>query len=166
VRRSFVAFLAVAALAGCGGSNPAVAHVGGTTITRDDLDTAVDHFRQGANAEGRPFPKKGSADFRTVERQALGLLVYRAELLQSAQKLGVPVTESEVTSRRAGGGEGEGSEAFARDTVRAQLAYEHVYSKVTSDVAPARREAAMRKWISRMQLRYEVSYEEGLGPSS
>jgi len=128
---------------------------------------AVDHFRQEASAEGRPFPEAGTPQLRAVERQALGLLVYRAEIGQSAEKMGVPVTEAEITSRMAGsGGESEGSEAFARDTVRAQIAYEHVYSKLTAGVAPVRREAAMRKWIRRLPLRYEVGYEEGFGPSS
>jgi SurA-like N-terminal domain len=166
LRRIAVLGALVVMLAGCGGSN-SVAHVGGTTITRDDLDVAVDHFRQEASAEGRPFPKDGTAAFRTVERQALGLLVYRAELLQSTGKLGVPVTEAEVTARMAGsGGESEGSEAFARDTVRAQIAYEHLYSKVTARSRPARRGAAMQRWLDRMKREYDVSYEAGFGPAS
>ena len=78
--------------------------------------------------------------FRTVERQALALLVYRGGAVQSAEKLGVPVTEAEVTSRMTSATEeSEGSTAFARDTVRAQIAYEHIYSKVTSNAVPARR---------------------------
>jgi hypothetical protein len=39
-----------------GHSNPAVAHVGGETITRDQLDATVDHFRKAAESEGMPFP--------------------------------------------------------------------------------------------------------------
>ena len=159
--------LLTGAVAGCGGSNSAVAHVGAASITRDDLDVAVDHFRQEASAEGRPFPNEGTDDFRTVERQALALLVYRSELVQSAEKLGVPVSEAEVTSRMAGtSGESEGSEAFAHDTVRAQIAYEHVYSKVTAKVPPARTGAAMQRWLDKMKRDYDVSYEAGFGSAS
>jgi len=169
VKRTATVAISVLALAACGGSdaNAPVAHVGGETITNGELQQAVDHFKQEADAEGRSFPEQGSAAFRTVQREALGLLVYRAELVQSAEKLGVPVGEAEVTARMtSSNGENEGSEAFARDTVRAQLAYEHVYSKVTADVEPERRDAAMRKWLRQMPLRYEVGYEEGFEPSS
>jgi len=140
--------------------------VGGTTITRSDLSAAVDHFRQEAATEGREFPKKGTDAYHTVERQALALLVYRAELLQSAKKLGVPVSESEVDSRLAqAGNEGGEGGSFARDTVRAQLAYEHLYTKVTSGVASEKKAAAMRRRLDKMKLEYEVSYEAGFGPA-
>jgi hypothetical protein len=36
-----------------GNSNPAVAHVGGESITRDQLDATVDHFRKAAEAFAR-----------------------------------------------------------------------------------------------------------------
>jgi hypothetical protein len=159
--------LAAAALAaGCGGSGSAVAHVGGTTITRAELADAVGHFKDEAGAEGRPFPASGTDAYHTVERQALGLLVYRAELLDSADSLGVSVSESEVDSRLGSAG-AEGGEAgrFGRDTVRAQLAYEHIYTKVTAAVPAGRKGTAMTRWLQRMKLRYEVSYEDGFGPS-
>jgi hypothetical protein len=156
--------------AACGGesSNSAVAHVGGETITRSELDTAVDHFKQEADAEARTFPEEGSDAYRTVERQALGLLVYRSELLQSAEKLGVPVSNSEVEQRLKASTEQEIDTAFARDTVRAQIAYEHIYERVTAGATAAGREAAMRRWIAQMKRAYEekVSYEAGLGPAS
>jgi hypothetical protein len=159
--------LLAGALAGCGSSDSAVARVDGTTITRNDLDAAVDHFRQEADAEGRPFPSDGTAAFRTVERQALALLVYRAELVRSAQRLGVPVTEAEVTSRMSvSGEESEGSTVFARNTVEAQVAYEHIYSKVTSNTAAAKKGAAMKRWLEEMADDYEVSYEAGFGTAS
>jgi hypothetical protein len=167
-RRAAAIGLATAALAaGCGGSSSAVAHVGGTTITKTALADAVDHFEQEAEAEGRTFPEQGTDAYRTVENQALGLLVYRTQLLDSAAKLGVGVQESEVVMRLGSAGE-EGGEAgrFARDTIRAQLAYEHLYSKVTSGLPPAGKEAAMRRWLRRMKLGYEVSYEAGYGPAS
>jgi len=167
LRRAAAAGLVAAALAaGCGGSDGAVAHVGTAAITRAELNDAVDHFRQEAQAEGRPFPDAGSTGYRTVQRQALGLLVYRSELVQSADKLGVPVSASEIQSRLSTSEDSENSASFARSTVEAQLAYEHVYDKVTAGVAVAKRGDTMSRWLDRMKLRYEVSYEEGFGPSS
>jgi SurA-like protein len=160
---------AVMVVAGCGGdSNTPVAHVGSEPITRTQLDEAVGHFEDEAAAEGRRFPDKGSKAYRTVERQALGLLVYRTQLVQSAAKLGVPVSASEVQQRMSGSAEAEGSSDFARDTVQAQIAYEHIYRRVTAGSTASGREAAMRKWIERMKRAYggEVSYEAGFGPAS
>jgi hypothetical protein len=166
VRRAAIAALAAAALAaGCGGSQ-SVAHVGSATIGKTDLSDAVDHFQQEAEAEGRPFPEKGTSAYTTVERQALALLVYRSELLQSAKKLGVGVSESEVESRLTGAsGEAEGGGRFARETVRAQLAYEHIYSKVTEGVPAAKRGDTISRWLAKMKSEYDVSYEAGFAPA-
>jgi hypothetical protein len=167
MRKAAALTVAAAALAGCGGSsNSPVAQVGGETVTRAQLDEAVDHFQLEAEAEGRSFPDRGTDAYRTVERQALGLLVYRSELLQSAEKLGVPVTDDEVRQRMQSSTESEVDTAFARDTVRAQLAYEHVYRHVTASATDP--EAAMREWIAQMKESYKgrVSYEAGLGPGA
>jgi SurA-like N-terminal domain len=166
VRRAAIAGLAAAALAaGCGGSD-SVAHVGSATIGKTDLADAVDHFQQEAEAEDRPFPDKGTSGYRTVERQALALLIYRSELLQSAKKLGVGVSESEVESRLAGtSAEAEEGGRFARDTVRAQLAYEHIYTKVTGGVPAAKRGDTISRWLAKMKSEYDVSYEAGFAPA-
>src|SRR4029078_271087 len=114
---------AAALAAGCGVSD-SVAHVGSATIGKTDLADAVDHFQQEAEAEGRPLPDKGTSGYRTVERQALALLVYRSELLQSAKKLGVGVSESEVESRLTGASAGdEESGPVGREPLRARVAY-------------------------------------------
>jgi hypothetical protein len=162
-----MAALAAAVLAaGCGGSD-SVAQVGSATIGKTDLADAVDHFEQEAQSEGRPFPDAGSSGYRTVERQALALLVYRSELLQSAKKLGVGVSESEVESRLAGASaEADESGRFARDTVRAQIAYEHIYDKVTGSVPAAKRGDTISRWLARMKSSYAVSYEDGFGPTA
>ena len=167
MRRALVFLPLAALLASCGGSsNSPVAHVGVEPITRSQLDEAVDHFEQEAGAEGRSFPEKGTDAYRTVQRQALGLLVYRSELLQSAERLGVPVTDDEVRQRMQASTESEGDTAFARDTVRAQLAYEHIYRHVTASATDP--QAAMREWIAQMKQSYtrRVSYEAGLAPAS
>lgn len=161
--------------AGCfgggeGDKSKAVAHVGHAAITHEQLDETVDHFKEEAQKEGKPFPEEGSARYRTVERQALGLLVYRTELLRSAARLGAPVTDEEVERRaKAAGGEAEEEGgAFIESTIRSQIAYEHVYGKVTAGVPPNGRGAAMTRFLSKMKREYagKVSYEPGLGPSS
>jgi hypothetical protein len=169
VKRALVLLPFVVALAACGGSsNTPVAHVGGEAITTSQLDVAVDHFKQEADAEGRSFPEKGTDAYKTVQRQALGLLVYRSELLQSAKRLAAPVSSSEVEQRMKSSSESEGDTAFARDTVRAQIAYEHIYNRVTAGSTVAGREAAMRKWVEQMKQAYKpkVSYEAGYAPAS
>ena len=163
-----VSLIAVLALAACGGSSSSpVAHVGGEPITGTQLADTVDHFKQEAEAEGRDFPAQDTGEYRIVQRQALGLLVYRSELLQSAKRLGVPVTDEEVQQRMSSGEDSESDRAFAEDTVRAQLAYEHIYERVTAGATPAGREAAMRRWLAEMKKAYEhkVSYEAGFGPA-
>lgn len=155
-----------AGVTGCGGNKleRAVAHVGEAPITHQQLDATIDHFRE--EAEGKPFPDSGSAAYRTVERQALGLLVYRSELEQSAARMGVEVTGAELERRTsaAGGEEAETGGGFARATLRAQIAYEHVYRKITARLPPGRREAAMRRWLDRMSRSFRVTYERGYAP--
>jgi hypothetical protein len=161
-----VAGVVVAVVRGCGGgSSSAVAHVGTQPVTKTELQDTVDHFANEAAAEGKPFPQAGSEEYRTVERQALALLVYRSELEQSAKKLGVPVTAAEVQQRLGLSTETEGDQRFAESTIRAQIAYEHVYAEVTAGLPAARRQPAMQKWLDRMKLTYEVTYGAGFGPA-
>src|SRR3954464_7343295 len=104
--------LAVALLAGCGGSgSKTVAHVGSEKITQKQLDAVVAHFRSEAQREGKSFPDEKSAGFEQLRNRLLGLLVYRAELGQAADRLGVKVSADEVSKRLAtpAGGEEEGA---------------------------------------------------------
>ncbi len=76
------------------------------------------------------------------------------------------VSESEVESRLTGAsGEAEEGGRFARDTVRAQLAYEHIYTKVTGGVPPAQRGDTITRWLAKMKSEYDVSYEAGFAPA-
>jgi hypothetical protein len=144
-----------------GHSNPAVAHVGGEEITRDQLDATVDHFRKAAESEGMPFPDEKSARFRTVRNRLLGLLVYRTELAQAARRLGLHVTNIQVLRRMSPGGEGEeggSTDRFQYDTVKTQLLYERIYAKVTRGInAPtiperiARKNAAMKRYLDKLE---------------
>lgn len=176
--RALAATALLLALAGCGGGGGGtpVAHVGGTPVTTKQLDAVVRHFRDEAKREGRPFPSGGTTTFRQVRNRLLGLLVYREELQRAADRLGVKVDRNEVARRlaAASAGEAEGSsggDTFAHDSVVAQLVYEGLFKKVTSTVhastpaeAAAARNAAMARFVARLERRTKVRYEPGYAP--
>jgi hypothetical protein len=157
-----------------GDSNPAVAHVGGEAITRDRLELAVDHFRNEAQKEGTEFPHEGSARFRASRNRVLGVLVYRTELAQAARRLGINVTNVEVLRRlngNSGGEEEQSTDRFEFDTVKAQLLYERIYAKVTRKISGAtipervaRKNAAMKRYLDRLERETKVRYEPGYAP--
>jgi hypothetical protein len=173
---------ALLAGAGCGGSGggKAVAHVGGDPIPKEQLDDVVAHFRAETEHEGSTFPKEGTSEFRKFRDQLLGLLVYRQELRQAARRLGVKADPDEIAKRLAAakaansGEEEEGaSDAFARDSVEAQLLIEGIYAKVTRGIQGttaaqtiARKNARMTAFLKRLREGTKVSYEPGYGPGS
>jgi hypothetical protein len=172
-----VVTLTAALFAGCGGSeSKTVAHVGGDAITQKQLDAVVAHFRAEAQREGKSFPAEGSAAFKAQRNQLLALLVYRTELRQAADRLGVKISENEVSKRLVtpSGGEqegGSGGDTFPRDSVVTQLLTEGIFSKVTQTVkAPtqaelsARRNQAMAAFVARVQRETKVRYEPGYAP--
>ncbi len=173
-----LAALTVVLLGGCGGNgNPTVAKVGGETITQEQLDAVVAHFRSEAQREGKSFPDEKSVGFKPLRNRLLGLLVYRAELRQAADRFGLTVTDSEISKRLAtpAGGEQEGSsgDTFPRDSVASQILYERIFDRVTRDVqAPtqaelsARRNQAMADFVARLQREAKVHYEPGFAPGS
>ena len=173
-----LAALTVVVVAGCGGNgNPTVATVGGESITQKQLDAVVAHFHSEAQREGKSFPDEMSAGFRPLRNRLLGLLVYRAELRQAADRLGLKVTDSEISRRLAtpAGGEQEGNsgDTFPRDSVASQILYERIFDRVTREVkAPtqaelsARRNQAMADFVARLQRETQVSYEPGFAPGS
>ena len=136
-----VVALAVVAVVRSGGSgDETVQTVAGHEITRDDLELAVEHFHEEADREGRPFPAKGTGEYKSVERIALGLLIDQAAIQAAAARLGVHVSEAQVRARTAGSGESEeggdirvkAEAAFARATARTQLAEEGVARQLTA----------------------------------
>jgi hypothetical protein len=159
-----------------GHSNPPVAHVGGEAITRDQLQTAVDHFRQEAKREGTPFPDENTARFRALRNRFLGLLVFRAELSQAARRLGLGISNIQVLRRlngakKPGEGDKQESDRFQYDTVKSQMLYERIYAEVTHGISAtttaelaARRNAAMKRYIDRLKRETQVRYEPGYAP--
>jgi hypothetical protein len=158
-----------------GDGDPAVAHVGREPIRKSQLETVIRHFRLEAQGEGRQFPSESTPAGRHTRDRLLGLLVYRTELRQAARRLGVRVTRVQVLRRlrSASGGEEANPDAFAYGSAEAQLLFEAIFFKVTHDVkAPtqaelnARRNAAMKRFVDRLQRETKVRYEPGYAPGS
>jgi SurA-like protein len=136
-----VVALAVVAVVRSGRSgDKTIQTVGGHKITRDDLDLTVEHFHEEADREGRPFPAKGTREYKSVERIALGLLIDRAAIQVAAAHLGVHVSAAQVRAETAGTGKSEeggdirvkAEAAFGRATARTQLAEEGVSRTLTA----------------------------------
>jgi hypothetical protein len=154
----------VAVAAGCGGGSgeKAVAHVGATTVTREQLDQTVEHFQEEATREGKPFSVDAAA-----RKHLLGLLVYRARLQEGAAALGVTVPDEAVEQRIQAAGADDAEEkdarAFTESSVRAQLLVEAVYKKLSRGVraqdpqqAQAQRNAALNRWLASLAKHYPV----------
>jgi len=178
--RLALAALFLALLAGCGGGgDKTVAEVGGQQLTQQQLDALVQHFHREAQAEGKDFPKEGTRTYLQLRNQLLGLLVYRAELRQAAERLGVTVSDAELNERLAAapaGGEEEGNangDTYVRDSVEAELLKEGIAAKVTRGITgktlaerSARRNEALAKFLARLQRETKVRYEPGFAPGS
>ena len=144
--------------AGCGGGGGGgsasnipetdVAVVGTDHVTRAQLDELVQEAERSYKAQKRTFPKPGSAEYRTLQNQALSVLVQRSELSQEAKKLGVSVTEKKVEAqlvqvkKQCCGGSEKRYQAQlkangvtdrqVRDGLRAQLLSSGLYAKITA----------------------------------
>ena len=176
--RLALAALLIALLAGCGGGgDKTVAEVGGQKVTQQQLDALVQHFRREAQSEGKEFPKEGTATFVQLRNQLLGLLVYRTELKQGAERLGVTVSDAELSKRLAtapAGEEGDtNGDTYARDSAEAELLKEGIAAKVTHGITgktlaerSARRNEALAKYLGRLQRETKVRYEPGYAPGS
>ncbi len=103
---TFSVLVLVAVLAGCGGSSAksvsapsgSVAKVGDQTITVDELNQLLASAKSSYAQQKQTFPKKGTAAYKTLLGQAVGYLVQASVLEQEAKKLGVGVTDKQVTN--------------------------------------------------------------------
>jgi SurA N-terminal domain len=154
----------VAVAAGCGGASRehAVAHVGTMNLTREQLEQTIEHFRNEARREGKPFATDAAA-----REQLLGLLVFRARLAQGAAKLGVTVPDELVERRIAASGGDEADDgdarAFVESSVRTQLLEEAVYKRLARRVhetdpqrAQAERNALLQAWLASLATRFPL----------
>jgi hypothetical protein len=173
-----VAVAAVLLLAGCGGSS-GVARVGGRTISKTQVDQLVARGADEARNENRAFPAAGSADYRGLEQEALGMLVEQAQVETAAQKLGVVVSDAQVRADLVGRmpeerkgtlerffegarglvglGENEPDRAVLQEDVRMQLTLRALETRLGAGRLPA--------WIARARRATPVSYARGWAPN-
>ncbi len=147
--------------AGCGGADEvpqgAVAVVDGKEIPKASLDELLARTKKTYAAQKRQFPKAGTAQYQSLQTQAVAYLVQREEYAREAQKLGVKVTDAQIQKKvddvrkqYFGGSEkkfeaGLKAQAYTlaalRDDARAQLVSEGIYKDITSDVKVSDAEA-------------------------
>jgi hypothetical protein len=160
--RVVIAVLLLALVAGCSDSET-VARVGDEKISEERVEQFVEHFEEEFKREGKEFPEKGSEGYEAAERRLLGLLVFRAQLEQAAEKLGIRIDEEEVEERLnhlAEPGEeveGEEGEAFFENAITIQLLREKVAAKL-GGLDP------LNEWIAKVRREIAVEYEDGWAP--
>jgi foldase protein PrsA len=93
----------VALLAACGGggnSGPvpadAIAQVGSTPITKASFNSLMTVACANYKLQGQPCPKVGTPTYSSLRASAVNFLVQQEELAQTAQKLGVTVTQKDL----------------------------------------------------------------------
>jgi foldase protein PrsA len=140
--------------AGCGGADEvpqgAVAVVDGKEIPKASLDELLARTKKTYAAQKRQFPKAGTAQYQSLQTQAVAYLVQREEYAREAQKLGVKVTDAQIQKKvddvrkqYFGGSEkkfeaGLKAQAYTlaalREDARAQLLSEGIYKDITGDI--------------------------------
>jgi parvulin-like peptidyl-prolyl isomerase len=142
--------------AGCGGTTAAslssddAAVVGSTPITKTQFQDLMDRAERSYNAQKKPFPKPGSAEYEQLKAQAITYLVQQAEFAEEADNMGIKVSDSDIDKRIEqlkkqfyGGSEKRYEKALsqqgvtpdeARDVIRQQIISERVFKKVTGNV--------------------------------
>ena len=103
VRITLACLLATVALvaAACGGGSDtvptgAIAVVGGTDISKNDLDELIAQAKKGYESQNQDFPKAGTPEYQSIQTQYVAYLVELEQLRQAAEELGVSVSEKDV----------------------------------------------------------------------
>jgi hypothetical protein len=162
--------------AGCGGDET-VARVNDREVSEADVERVFEHFEEEAAREGRELPEEGSEAQHNLERNVLGLIVFRLQLEKAAAKLGVELDEEEVEERvqRAeeaergaegedeedvegeGGEEAKAAEAYFENAVTIQLLRERVAAELGGV-------DALDAWIAQATKDFPAEYEDGWEP--
>jgi foldase protein PrsA len=102
-RITFACLLATVALvaAACGGGSDtvptgAIAVVGGTDISKENLDELIAQAKKGYESQNQDFPKAGTPEYQSIQTQYVAYLVELEQLRQAAEELGVSVSEKDV----------------------------------------------------------------------
>jgi foldase protein PrsA len=160
---AFVALIVLVAAA-CGGNkapsvpSDAVAVVDGTPITKAEMNALLARAKTSYATNKRAFPKAGTAEYQSLETQAVAFLVQRAQYQKQADNLKLTVTDKEIQDRIdqvkkqyfAGSqskleerlkATGYTMESFTAD-IKAQLVSEKIYQAVTKNASVTDAQAA------------------------
>ena len=161
--------------AGCGDTDEvpadAVAVVDGTPITKASLEELLARAKKSYAAQQRDFPKAGTADYQTLQNQAVAYLVQREEYANEADELGVEVSDEEITKKvdevkkqyfqndqkkfEAGlKQQGYTVEALRQDLV-SQLISQKIYESLTKSVKVS--DAELQKYYDENKTQYSVA---------
>ncbi len=144
-------------LAGCGGGGSSaklgsgdVAVVGTQHISQASYDLLMAQAKRSYTEQKKPFPKQGTANYQTIQGQAVTLLVQEAEREQKAASMGITITDAAVTTRLTalkkqyfGGNEKKYeaqlkkqglTDAQVRDDIKSQLISEAVQAKLSKSI--------------------------------
>jgi parvulin-like peptidyl-prolyl isomerase len=140
--------------AACGGSDDvpsgSIAVVDGTEISQSELDTLLARAKKGYAAQKQDFPKVGTEQYQTLRTQYVAYLVQREQFEQSADELGVEVSEKDIDEavddfvksnfdgkrdqyEKALEEQGYTEDDF-RQTVAVSVLSQKIFEKVTADV--------------------------------
>ncbi len=142
--------------AACGGTTTAtlgsddVAVDGGQQISKEQFQQLMARAQKSYDAQKRPFPKAGSAEYEQLKGQAITFLIQQSEVEEQAKKLGVDISDDKVDKEIArykkqfyGGSDARYEKAVkqqgltdaqAREAIRQQLISQALFKKVTGDV--------------------------------
>jgi parvulin-like peptidyl-prolyl isomerase len=178
-RSLLLAAAALAALtlvaAGCGDTDEipadAVAVVDGTTITKASLDELIARAKTSYTAQKREFPKAGTAEYKSLQNQAVAYLVQREEYANEADELGIEITDEEIDKKLAevkkqyfqndqkkfeAGLKEQGYTVEAlREDIHSQLVSEKIYEDITKDVKVS--DADLQKYYDENKSQYTVA---------
>lgn len=168
--------LTVLVAAACGGSSQsvpsdAVAVVDGTPVAKTDVDELLSRAKKSYTSQRRDFPRAGTAEYQSLQTQAVAFLVQRAEYDKQADKLRLAVTDKEIDGRidqyekqYFGGSEarmekqvrdqGYTPESFRAD-IEAQLLSEKLFGGVTKDIKVD--EAQIAAYYNQNKNQYQVA---------
>jgi parvulin-like peptidyl-prolyl isomerase len=161
--------------AGCGDTDEvpadAVAVVDGTTITKASLEELLARAKKSYAAQQRDFPKAGTAEYQSLQNQAVAYLVQREEYANEADDLGIKVSDEEITKKvdevkkqyfkndqkqfEAGlKQQGYTVEALREDLV-SQLVSQKIYENLTKSVKVT--DAELQKYYDENKTQYSVA---------
>jgi len=138
----------------CGGSasvpSDSIAVVNGTEISKDEFDQLLDQAKKASEASKQEFPKAGTPEYQSLQTQFVAYLVQREEFRQSAEELGIEITEKDVdkaedelVKSRFDGNEKEYERALKqqgltaedyRSTLEASVLAQKLYEEVTKEI--------------------------------